>query len=102
MNFLTKHLFNGVWEKDIFRVEGTKVYYKGRVMSDEHRQIIRDDAEKFANSVLWKLLSDECAYQANLKQFQSGTKEIDVVAGRMMLYNLDIIDKVIKNKLLNL
>ena len=95
MKYLTRHLFNGVWEDDIFRKVGNKVLYKGRVIDDVKKDAIRDDAERFQQSVIWKALKDECIYQANLKQFKSVTSEIDALAGRMMLLNLEIIDKVI-------
>lgn len=95
MTYLTRHLFSGVWENDVFKPVGRKILYKGKVMSDEKRTIIADDAKKYAESIVWKIIKDECAFQANIKMYKTGTKEIDTVAGRMMLYNLDILDKVL-------
>jgi len=99
MLWLTKHLFNGVWKDDIFRSDGRKVWYKNKALDSEQRAALREDAERFYNSVIWKILKDECTYQANLKQFKAGVSEIDLLAGRMMLYNLEIIDTILKDKL---
>ena len=99
---LTDKYFNGVTEEDIFRRDLTnpkRITYRGQTLSAEQKQELKEGAEFFANSAVWKLLKNEATYQANLRIYKQSVDPEDILPGKMMLYALDIIDKVITDKI---
>ena len=94
INLLTRHLFNGVTEHDILIIPKKGVIvYKGRVLTPEHSDKIKNDASIFANSVLWKHLRDDAKFQANKMMFEKSESAVDINNGKIMLYLLEVIDK---------
>jgi hypothetical protein len=98
INFLVKHLFNGITDDDILKVlPNGNVIYRGKPLKEEIIVQIRDEAERFHNSALWKVLSKEVKYRANQRMFEKGMSESDMFVGKSILYTIDVIESKLNN-----
>ena len=97
INFLVKDLFNTIDENDILTEKpGGKVIYQGVEMSGEMISQLRHDAQTFGESVLWEVLNKEIKYLANLRMFEIGKTDEDLLAGKCILWTLKVINGKIK------
>lgn len=97
INFLVKHLFNGITEEDILRLKRDgSVLYKNQPLKKEVIMQIRDEAERFHNSLLWKVLSDDVKYQANQRMFFKGHSESDLYVGKAILHAIELLENKIE------
>lgn len=95
IKFLTQHLFNAIGEEDVLRVVGREVRFKGKTLSPEMVGKLKQDAKLFSDSSLWEILMNECKYQANVRMYEKSVSVADIVAGKMMLVNVEVIEKKI-------
>lgn len=93
IRFLIKHLFNTIDKDDVLRVVKGKVMFKGRALSLDVIEKLKEDCAKFKNSTLWKILSNELKYLHNIKMYEESMDYQSMLMGKMGLYNLDIIEQ---------
>ncbi len=93
INVLVRHLFNMVTEDDLLRMHGQQYSFLGRALDRETVIRLKADAKGFRDSSVWKVLSTEAKYQANVRMFEKSVSNADILAGKMMLYTVDIIEK---------
>ena len=74
-----------------------KIMMRSREITDEEIEILRRDAEVFKDSVIWNILKRELQLAANERMFDNAKEIDDMIFGKAMLYNLDLIDKKLKN-----
>jgi hypothetical protein len=94
-NLIFKHLFNGVTEDEVLTVVGKSFYYCGRLLSDDEKRGIISEAKMIQASVLWNFLLNEMTVSANEKIFNKAVSPDDILAGKMVLWTLDIMKKKI-------
>ena len=97
LNELVHGLFNGITEDDVMRLKNGKIVMRSREITKEEIEMIRRDAEVFKDSVIWNILKRELQLAANERMFDKSESIDDIIFGKAMLYNLDIIDKKLKN-----
>lgn len=98
LNELVHGLFNGITEDDVMRPKANgKIMMRSREITDEEIEILRRDAEVFKDSVIWNMLKRELQLAANERMFDNAKEIDDMIFGKAMLYNLDLIDKKLKN-----
>ena len=96
INVLVKGLFNGITGDDILRVEGNKMFLKGKELDQELVHKLRLDAQTFHDSTLWKLLANEAIYRANERMFEKSKSIEDIMVGKSILYCVDLLRKKVK------
>ena len=96
IRFLVKNLFNMIDENDILQIRGNAIMFKGRRLEPERLQKIKDDAEQFAKSTIWQLLSNEVKFEANQRIYTKSQTVDDILAGKITLYILEIIQRKIE------
>lgn len=69
------------------------MFYKGHKLERDQVDEIVDDADRFKNSVIWKMLSDDAIYNANYIMFEKSKNFEEMMFGRAVLYAVDIISK---------
>lgn len=89
---LVKDLYNTVSEKDILQNDSGQWIYQGKKISEGVRQAIISDAHTILNSVLWNILLDEIRCESNRRMFLKSKTEHDLIAGKVMLYTLDLLN----------
>lgn len=94
---IARELFTTISEKDILYIEKqghrTNVWYKDKKLPQKSIETLRDDARLFQTSDIWKILTTEAKYQANLALYERSKTEDDMFAGKMMLYSLKVLEK---------
>lgn len=87
--------FSSITEDDILQVKGVNIYFKGKKISDETLKLLKAEATTFSTSKLWEVLRTDIEYQANSRMFFTSQTEFDLIAGKMVLFTLDIIKTVL-------
>src|SRR3990167_1337753 len=93
INFLVHDLFNTIDERDILEEKNGIVMYQGKPMDAEMKIMMRNDAQTYSKSVLWEVLSNEVKYLSNLRMFEKGKNEEDLIMGKAFLYALEVMNK---------
>lgn len=77
---------------DLLTILNGNVYFGGRKLTAEEILQVKEDARQFKDSYIWKLISNEVRYQANLRMFEKGIIPENTTFGRAMLYNIEVIE----------
>ena len=88
-------LFNNISDKDIFKISGQDWLFKNKKLSENEKLRLVSEAELLLKTNLWQMLQTEIRYRANKKMFLDSQTEYDLIAGKLMLYQLDIIKSVL-------
>ena len=89
--FVVRDLFNGLTAKDaLLLLPDGSIRYKGKKLSQEETLDLQESAEKFQNSIIWKLLTDDAKWQAQ-KNLHGSSDWNGVLFGRAMLHAIDVI-----------
>lgn len=98
INIITKHLFNGITEEDIItQRKNGKVLIRGKVLDQETKYTLADQATNFRNSFLWKILRNTLQYHANQRIYTRSNSIEDIHFGKTLLYLIELIDKSLIN-----
>lgn len=92
LTMAVKRLFNTIGAEDILRNDT----FEGRPMNKNEMDALRQSAKLFSESQLWKVLRKEISYQANKGMYIKAEKIEDIIAGKILLYFLDIIKTRLK------
>ena len=95
IGLLVRNLFNTIDEDDILLVGKDGVYLRGNKLDKMSLDVLKEEAERFKESSLWKLLSREVKYQANIRMYEKGITTDDILMGKCSLYVLEVIKKTI-------
>lgn len=85
-------LFNTVGAEDIVSqgADGTW-FVQGKAITDGEKKMLIAEAQHFLNTRLWKVLKADVQYQANRKMFILSKDVDDLIAGKLCLYLLDVL-----------
>jgi len=97
INFLTKHLVKAITEDDILIVSGRDFLINRIKLSPEEIQNLKDDAETFKDSLLWRLISNEVKFDAIQRMGDKAVTPDDIIFGKAMLYDINLIRNFIEN-----
>ncbi len=100
IRFLVKHLFNTVGEDDIFvtklKNNHVVVYKKGKPLTHEYAILLKERSQNLLESDYWRHVNEEVKYQINKRMYYKSESPKDLMAGKAMLYSLDILNSVLK------
>ena len=68
---------------------------QGRVLDKGERQLLREEAKMLVKMRLWSILTNTLKAQAQKTMFEKAETFDDMVAGKTMLYNIDIQEKIV-------
>lgn len=92
-----KKSFNTVCSDDILKVaDNGKWLYEGRELTEIEVQHLKETAENFKNSRLYKVLDKELKYQSNRRMFIDSQNVNDLVAGKLLLFLWDVVKTRLK------
>lgn len=92
LTLAVRRLFNTISSNDILKpIDGGEWMCAGKTLKEGDRALLRSEAEILKKMKLWEVLQIDIKYHANLKMFIHSKSEIDLVAGKLSLYNLDVI-----------
>lgn len=97
INWLVKDLFNALDVHDILDIRGKGiVIYRGKRLTEEAIQLIKDGSTYILESVAWKMLTNEAKLAANQRMFEKSKVIDDIMFGKAMLYDLELLDQKLK------
>lgn len=108
LNYLTKEqkqemltmavrkFFNTISADDILKEKDGQWFYEGRAMNEASKKLLISQAEVLTGWQLWKILQDDIRYQANKRMFLDSKTENDLIAGKITLWTLDVINTRLK------
>lgn len=99
LTMAVKKLFNTVGPDDILKIIGRNWLFEGRPLRDAEVVMLKAEANQFQQSFLWKILQKELRYVANKKMYVDSKEIIDMVAGKLLVYYVDIIATRLKRML---
>lgn len=91
-----QHLFNTVGKDDLLKVQGKKMYFQDREMGDHEVQMLIEETKLFRGSKLWKVLQLDMRYQANKRMFVDSKTIEDLIAGKLLLLLIDVLETRLK------
>ncbi len=95
--FLIKEVFNTITEEDILKIKAPNVWeHKGQKLTEGQVLALRNQAETFKDSTLWKILKAELLWLAHSYGYVKSKTEADQIAGKMIEYLCNAIDSRLK------
>lgn len=89
---LVRDLFNTIDEHDILREEIDGTWYVGdKQLQDAEKKLVISEAQMFLKGKVWNVLQRDVKYLANKRMYINSRTEMDLVAGKLLLYLLDIM-----------
>lgn len=93
---LVRPLFNMVSKDDILKVQNKKWYLQDRELAENEVHMLIEEVKLFKSSKLWKILQLDLRYQANKRMFIESKTTEDLIAGKLLLLYIDIIETRLK------
>lgn len=94
-NFIFSHLYNGVTEDEFLTFKGGTYYFYGKKMDKNKMLIIKEQADILKKSELLGMIFKEMNFLSNKKMFDESKTPEDLLAGKMLLYNIEVLSKKI-------
>ena len=96
-NWLTQKLLKAVTADEVLVLSGKDWLVGKRKLTNSEILDLKEEANSFTSSELYRLLKKEIRYQATLQRFDKAVVADDMLYGKAMLYNFELIDKYISN-----
>lgn len=91
--FIVSHLFNGITDEELWKETPYGIEIDGVLYKRNDLQIFAREAETFLNNKLWKQTKKVLETASQRKMFNTGITENDLLFGRAMLYNIEVLEK---------
>lgn len=95
-NWLLRYLFNAITIDEIITKDKDLVKIDGKPLDRDTILQLKAEAKALGGFRLWKLMTDSVRFQAKDKIFNKSLVFEDVMAGKLMLYNLDTLESIVK------
>lgn len=98
LTLAVRRLYNAVGSEDILKQDmaSGQWTYMGKPISKEETGVLIEQARNLLDSRLWKVLQTDLKYQANKRMFTDSVDLVDMVAGKLLIYYIDIIHTRLK------
>ncbi len=93
LNYLVKHLFNGVTDEDILHHDGQTLYLGKKPLSVRDVKEICNGAKVIQEMYTWQLISRELKQIANQTMYEKSKDIDDMIFGKVILLVVDLIEK---------
>lgn len=95
---LTEHLLRPISPEDVLKPNKKgDIMYRGRVLTGEEEHAIANEAHALSHSRALKLILTDMEYLAQQTMFEKSKNYDEMLFGKAMLYNVDLIRKKIAN-----
>ena len=98
--FLTRAVsryFNSISSEDILREQDGEWIFKGKPLPKGVKEELIAEAVALLESRLWDVLLGDAKYQANRKMFLESKTDMDLVAGKLMVFLTDVLRTRLKS-----
>lgn len=87
--------FNTISEKDILQQQKGEWVYGDKILQKNEIMLLKSEVSSLLNMKLWRVLQTDIKYQANRMMFLKSKNGDDLIAGKFIIYTLDIIKSVL-------
>ena len=96
-NFILKEYLGAIVLDDILTIDKNKnkVFLNGLEVADNHLGRLIEEARTLKTYNIWSIIQNTLADNARKKMFEKSTSFEDMFWGKTMLYNLDVIQKIV-------
>jgi len=96
VNWLLPKLLCSVNPYQVIRIDDRlkKAFINGKELTKEEIKTLKYEIYILKQSRLWNIYTNTIAEQAKKVMFEKSTSFEDMYAGKMMLYNLDVLQKI--------
>lgn len=86
INWIVGSLYNTVSVEDVIQFRGHSIWVNGKELKGEVAAKLTEDAERFHDSAIWKVLFREVQFAANERMFREARTVDDIMFGKAILY----------------
>lgn len=97
INYLTKNLLKALTEEDVLHLAKGSYHLGNRTLTSEEVLMLKEEAEAFRKSLLYKVLRRKLIYEAMKRMSTMAQTDGDITFGKAMLYNEHITKKYLEN-----
>ena len=98
LTLAVRRLFNTISEDDILKQNSDSTWmFEGKPLTKGEINSLKMQAKDYIDSRLYKVISKDITYQANRKMFIDSQGEIDLTAGKLLLFYNYIVNTRLKN-----
>lgn len=97
LNLAVRRLYNTIGPDDILKEVNGQWLLEGKPMVSAIKTQLINQAREFEQTKLWEILQRDVKYQANRRMFLLGKSDIDLTAGKLWTYTLDVFKTRIKS-----
>lgn len=92
LTLAVRRLFNTIGPDDIFKIQKDGTWtWKGKAMREDMVDKLKAEAGVWEQSFLWMVLQAELKYQANRRMFTTSVGDMDLTAGKLLVYYIDVV-----------
>ncbi len=95
INYLLKYLLNAVVISDIIKIEKGKIYIDDKEVDEMELRSLRAEIKALEGFRIWHIITQTLKKDAYERGFVSATNMEHLNTSKIMLYNLDIQQKII-------
>lgn len=96
-NQLFKELFNGITADDVMKFDGRNFVVGDKVLPANDNIDIVSGAQTIKEMYVWKQLMKDMKWEANKRMYFDSKTTEDILAGKMILWTIDVIEKKLEN-----
>lgn len=98
LTLAVRRLYNTIGPDDILKIDTASGLwmYEGKQIGKEEMYVLKEQAKGLLESRLWKILQADLKYQANKRMFVESVDVIDITAGKLLTFYIDIIHTRLK------
>ena len=96
INKLLSYLLNAVNPDNVVKADKGKIYIGGKPVSDSEVKMLEAEVKALEGFRIWSLMNETVRSQAMEKGFNNSLTYEDLLTSKLMLYNLDIINSIVR------
>ena len=91
-------MFKAVTQEEILTTAGNGkvLLLDGEQISQEELKNLSNEAKVIESTMVYKIITNTLRLQASRKMFEESKSWEDMIAGKMMLYSIGVIENIIK------
>jgi len=96
LRWVVRDMLKAVTVEDLLRMDGNRILIGKKELTQEEIILLREEAKRWENSLLWKLMLGNLYWIANFKMIKGANRERDMDGGRMFTLMIETIQEFIE------
>ena len=96
VKFILSDVFNTISEDDLLNINKSVWMHNNRTLDITEIKNLIQEAQLMEKLKLWRIIKDELKHQAQQRIILKSQTEGDLIAGKMMLYIIELLENRVK------